>query len=388
MDRDDILLMGHGGAGNKITDMIMRVNPLFEGFFVNSSKTDMKNLKKFNSKTKNYICTSLNNGTGRDRETGKIFAQDKLALMVKTILEYDQSTIFIIFSLGGGSGSSSASILLRAIDNLKNDGQFNKTVNIIGILPDLNSPSIILKNARETWNEIMTYKCINNMLFIDNNNMINGRTLKEDEINKNFAILFDKIFSIPDVNGTKFDNGNLGNIINSHGYSFIYDLPSGCENIDQAIEMADKNSILAKIYTADKEMIKIDDKGNKKIRCGYLGISINDKNYKIEDFLRKYEFNEENYYGYNEDDNLLILTGLLPPYLSIQLINEELTDRLKKSNKKDTDFEKFTTPINSDNKTVISNIKTDITKGERADEDISVNKKMKKIMKKNLLDIL
>lgn len=387
MDRSDILLMGMGGAGNKITDMIININPLFQGFFINTSKTDMENLDNFNPKLKNYICTSLSNGTGRDRELGKLYAQNKGWLMVKTIIDSDQSTIFIIFGLGGGSGSSSASILLSALDKLKASGEeIDKTINIIGILPDLDSPTIILQNTLKTWNEIMNYNCINNMLFIDNNNMINGKVLSEEEINKKFALLFDKIFNIPDINGTKFDNGNLGNIINSKGYTYIYDLPSGCENIEQAIQESDKKSILAKIYTT-KEMIKVDENGNKKIRCGYLGVSLHDDNYTNENFLKRYEFSEENYYGFNEENNLLILTGMLPPYYSIQLINEELSDREKSKENQTTDFSKFTTAVNSTDIKSRNNIKKQKTTINSEDKNISSNKKMKRIMKKDLFDM-
>lgn len=330
MLREDAVYFGLGGAGNRLVDTLMMRDSRFKGYFINTSITDIESLNNSSSLIKNYFCISQQNGVGRNREVGKAYAEDNVMSIVDKMFKYQQETIYLVFSLCGGSGSSIASVVLNKITELRMDGAFDKTVNAICILPDLNSPDVILRNAINTWNEIIQSKAINSMIVIDNNVNIEARDEDEKEIaiNERFVEMFDSVFDIPDVNGLKFDSGNLGNVLNDKGCLYIYDLPSNCGSIEVAMNKAETNSVLAKMFKTSKNIITHED-GTTSIGCGYIGISLNDEMYDPNYILNNYTNRKEEYKGVNEDKNLVLISGCLPPFYSIQVIEQELLDREK-----------------------------------------------------------
>lgn len=385
MNRDGFALIGCGGGGSKLVDSIVDVDPRYTSFFINTSMTDIQSLDNYDDIDKNYLCISNQNGMGRDRSLGKKVASKKGWTILESIKRFDQDVIYLVTSLGGGSGSSIVSVLLKAIQQLKEDEEFDKTVNIIGILPSLNSSDEVLKNTIDTWKEIMSYNCVNNMMFIDNNNTIDGQLLSEDEINERFSQLFDSIFEIPNSNGRNFDNGNLGRILNSKGCMYVYDLPSECTTVEQALKQADNNSVLAKMFKI-KDVMMIDD-GKEKMRCGFIGTSFNDKNYNYEDVLDKYKNLEEHFHGYNEENNLVLISGCLPPFYSIQVIEAELDDRAREKAKlKEMDFSKFV--VDYDNKGIAVDTQEKPKAPTQKTQSQPKSKNMKKVMKKNLFDMI
>ena len=340
MDRSDILMVSLGGGANRVIDTLVNTDPRFIPLFINTSITDLESLDNFNKLTKNYLCISTQNGVGRNREIGKEFAEQYGYTILDTIMKYQQNVVYFVASFGGGSGSSILSTLLQAIDALKADGDFDKIVNVIGILPDISSPSIILNNAIDTWNEVMSYKCINSMMFIDNNTkLFNSKgNEKEININKHFADLFDSLFAIPDVNGINFDSGNLGNILTNKGYLAIYELDEDCSSIEIAYNKAKKETILAPVFTDEFNLAPVKD--GVKIKCGYLGVSLATKRYSSDFILSKYKPAYESYIGVNEDKNLILISGLLPPFDSITLMQHELEDRTE-NKVEEIDFSRF-----------------------------------------------
>jgi cell division GTPase FtsZ len=384
MRRQELRLIGLGGCGGKLVDTIATVDERFQPFFINSSKTDVEALSHYDDLDKNYIITSLQNGTGRKREMGKRLVQKKIWNIIETLQLFEEDVLYFVTSFGGGSGSSTLSTLLQFIDVQKKENGFDKIINIIGVLPSLDSKDIILTNTLETWDEVMNYECVNNMIFIDNNNLYQGQQLSEDEINENFAILFDSIFEIPMVDtGTNFDNGNLKNVLIDKGCMYIYSLPNNCTNIQEAYKQAQVQSVLAKIYKNKKNTIIDDeDDGKEKMQCGYIGTSLNNLNYKHTDILSLYKPLQEDYQGYNDENNLLLISGALPPFYSIQVIEVEIRDR-QRNNKKisNNNFSDFTIDFSStiQDKEISQNIPSKQTKSKKPN--------MKKVMKQNLSDI-
>lgn len=383
MLRSDFRLIGLGGGGGRMVDQIMSTDGRFKGFFINSSKTDLESLEHYDDIDKNYILTSIGNGTGRKRDLGKIIIQKNAWNIIDTLQAFDEEVLYFVSSFGGGSGSSSISTLLKGIQTLKKEDQFNKTINLIGILPDLDSKNVILSNTLETWNEIMSYDCINNMIFIDNNNLYNGEKLSEEEINIKFASLFDAIFEIPNSNGINFDNGNLSNVLKSKGCMYIYSLPNNYNNVNDALKIADEQSVLAKIYKTDDVMIEDENDNNiRKMQCSYIGTSFNNEKYLHEDVLKNYKAIEEDYTGYNEENNLVLISGCLPPFYAIQVIDAEVKDRQMNSNSNtNKNFNKFTIDFSNN----VSNKEISNTKVNNSPKERKTN--MKKVMKQNLSDI-
>jgi hypothetical protein len=384
MMRNEFVLVGCGGGGNRLTDTILNTDPRFIGYFVNASITDIKSLDNYDEIDKNYLCISNQNGTGRDRELGKRFASKHGWTILDTLKNFDQKVIYFVTSLGGGSGSSIVSVLLKAIKNM-DDGEFNKTINLIGILPRQDSSDAILKNAINTWNEILSYDIVNNMIFVDNNNIFDGSYLNEEEINEQFANIFDSVFEIPVVNGRNFDTGNLSKVLGAKGCTYIYSLPNDCNDIKQALKVADSQSVLAKMYKKDATIV---ENGIEKIECEYVGTSFNNDNYEHESLVSMYKWKSGEFTGYNEENNIVIVSGCQPPLYPIQIITAELEDRRKaEQNEKATDYRKFIVDYNSNpNITKSQSVKpqSPITQNSKQN---TANKSIKKSMKKNLFDM-
>jgi hypothetical protein len=385
MNRQDFRLVGAGGAGGKLTDTIVNSDPRFSGFFINSSSTDLNSLDNKDDIDKNYLCISNQNGAGRDRNVGKFYANKHGWSILDKLNSFDEKVIFLVSSLGGGSGSSIVSVILKAVKNLVDEGEFDKTINLIGILPKLDASDDILKNTLDTWNEILSYDVVNNMIFIDNNNVIDGQCLDEDSINEQFATLFDSVFEIPVVNGRNFDTGNLSRVLGAKGCTYIYNLPHGCSDIKQALEIADESSVLAKMYKKDATVI---EDGIEKIKCSFIGTSFNDDNYNHDEIVSMYKWNTGEFTGYNEENNLVIVSGCLPPLYPIQVIKAELEDRKReKENVKSTDFSKFVVDFNTQETIERNQVVKHKVETPQREKQPTQSKNIKKSMKKNLFDM-
>lgn len=390
MDRSDLLLVSLGGGGNRLVNTIMNTDSRFHGLFINTSITDIESLNNYNPVTKNFMCISQQNGVGRNRRIGKSYAEQYSMSIAEKIMKYQQEVIYLVSSLGGGSGSSILSTTLEVLKGLKDEDALDKTINLICIIPSISSPSIILDNALESWSEIFQYKdIINSMIFIDNGATVaNGSSTNDKEllINERFAQLFDSIFDIPDYNGVNFDNGNLGNILNDKGCLYIYDLPKGFGDIETAMRSAEQNSVLAQIYKNNRNTVITDVERNiTAMKCGYLGISLKEEQYKAskDNILMNYHVRKEPYIGDNEENNLVLISGCLPPNYTMEVISMELEERNKIA--KDEDNEIYYTDFTK-KKEVKPNYKTEVevkTPKEVPAQNNS-NKKLKKVLKKNL----
>lgn len=385
MNRSELLLVSLGGGGNKLADTIMNLDNRYQGLFINTSITDLQSLDNCDSVIKNYICISTQNGVGRNRDLGKSYAESYAMTIIERIMNYvQQDTVYFISSLGGGSGSSILSVLLEKLDDLKKEGSFDKIINLICIIPDLKSPDVILKNSLNTWSEVLRRNsCINSMIFVDNNTNIDNITdieIKEKSINDKFADLFDAVFDIPDNNGSKFDTGNLSNILKDRGCLYIYDLPSGCTNIREAFRKSENDSVLAKVFKNNKNTYYDSENKKSMLKCGYIGISLTDENYNKSEIEDDYILRNEFYTGRNEEKNLVLISGCLPPSDTMQVIKLELDER-EKSHVFDDDslfFTDFTNDtINKPNDSITE-------KQSKASAIPNANKTLKKVMKKSL----
>jgi hypothetical protein len=391
MNRGDILFVGLGGAGGRLVDDLIEYNGMFQGFFINTSIGDINSLNNSSEETHNYYCISTLNGVGRNRNLGKAFADQSGYNMIDILTRYQQEVIYLVASLGGGSGSSILSVLLEAIEELKSDedGSFNKIINVIAILPSLNSPDIILNNALETWNEIIDNKGVNATMFINNSsNIIKSNNIPETKrdvtINQHFIELFDSIFDIPLNNSIKFDNGNLSNILKDKGCLYIYDIPNDCTGIEVAMSKSESNSVLAKMYKEDNiitdsnKIIQKKNENDNYIECGYLGMSFQNQSYNRDYFYQKFSFRKEDYDGINSDRNLLLISGCKPPLNAMKLIEHEIKDRQKNENNK-TNFTNSSFKINRQTSNNNNNDSSENTTTSNNDSNL-----VKKAMKKNL----
>lgn len=363
MERGDFALIGCGGAGGNLVDTIAKQDARYAPYYLNTSITDIQSLETYDDIAENYYTISTRNGVGRDKIKGTAYAKQRVSNMLDIMLKLHQDTIYLVTSFSGGSGSSIVSVIIDEIAKLQ--GQFNKTINLIGILPSLKSTDKLLNNAKTTWNEIMDNKhksCINSFIFIDNNVHIpNEENMNEEEkeiaINNEFASLFNRIFDIPIDNGTKFDVGNLGNILNDKGCLYIYDLPTDCTSFDVAMSKAESTSVLCKMFRTTKNTVVTEDKKTKFV-CNYLGLSTASEQYSSDVMTAKFHNRKEMYVGNNVyEDNILLLSGCLPPVNTMKMIDDELKDRARHviTNDDDDDYTfKDTEPVIIENDNIDS----------------------------------
>lgn len=367
---NDLLLIGLGGAGGRLVDDMVEYNPLYQQFYINTSITDLESLNNLNKITNNYYCLGMSNGVGRNRKLGKTLAEQYGYNMMDIIQRTQQKVLYLVSSLGGGSGNSILSVLLNALDELKEDGDFDKTVNLILILPYLNSHTIILENAKTAWNELISHKSVNSIIFISNNSK-NGN---ESAINNEFCETFDSLFDIPDDNGILFDNMNLQNIMNDKGVLYFFNLENDCSSIEVAFEKAKKESVLAPMFFNELNL-KTNKDGSTYVKCGYLGLSFSNNKYNKDYLINKFDSKYETYVGNNSNDNnLVLISGMIPPYESITLIEHELETRESQKESDDIDFSKFT--VKSKDKQIDNKIKYEEI--DHQEEPKSKKKKLKK----------
>ena len=358
---NDILFVGLGGAGGRLIDDLVEYNPIYQQLFINTSMTDLESLKSLNKVTNNYYCLGVSNGVGRKRELGKEISRQYGYNIIDLLNRYPQKYIYFTCSLGGGSGNSILSTILDALEELKKEGEFDKIINLILILPSLDSPDIILENTKESWNEIIPHQCINNMIFISNDSQNSNIIKKHRElyINKEFCKIFDSLFLIPEDNGIQFDTQNLNNILNDKGVLYFYELDNNCSSVEVAYEKAKKNSVLAPMFKNEIN-IKINPDGTTITKCKYLGISFNNKKYNIDYFTNNFEASKEIYIGNNIDTNLVLISGMLPPFDSINFIKHELETRNEKNNNNDIDFSQFTLSLDNNKENNDSEISVEV----------------------------
>lgn len=381
MNRSDVLIMPLGGGGGRLGDEILNQDPRFQGFFVNTSMTDLESCENVNQKIKNYYCISTQNGVGRDRELGKDYASQYGYSILDMISKYQQKVIWMVVSFGGGSGSAILSVLLNAIEQL--GSEFDKVINLIGILPNLTSPDVILNNTIDTWSEVIASKSLNSMIFVSNDSfreIYDNENDKELAINESFANTFNSIFDIPEINGIKFDNGNLTNLLTNKGCLYFYDLPSGHQSVQVALRKAEQHSVLAKMFKTERNTELLDD-GTKAIKCGYLGVSFADEEYNTNYIENIFKASMETYVGVNYDKNLVLMSGCLPPFNVISTINYELEDRAKrKYNSSDIDYSQFIVKKSSE----VSVDRVEESSVRETQVQRKSNKIVQKAMKKNL----
>lgn len=322
MDRSDILLVGCGGCGSTIVDNLMSIDERYEGFFFNTSSTDMNTLKNKEEEVQNYYVISTQNGVGRDKTLGRKLADRRSMSMFETLTKFHQKIIYFVTSFGGGSGGSIVESILSTISEMEANGvSLNKTINVIGVLPALSSNDKLLSNCTETWSKILAAKCVTSTIFI-----CNDKRKSEEQINKEFVDLFDSVFDIPVDNGKLFDAGNLKNVMTTPGCTYIYDLPSDCSSVEVAFNAAKSSSVFADMYI-DQSNTTFSD-STMKVNCGHVGISFSESKFDSADILKHFNNSREVYEGINPANrNIVLLSGMYPPVDYIKKITAELEDR-------------------------------------------------------------
>jgi len=319
LNKNDIIFLGIGGTGTLITSEMIKQDERYNTFFVNTSIKDVNKVPIISNRPKYLVPYAQ--GTGRDRQMGKVYARDNYKNIIDEIQRFrDQKNIFLVFSSSGGTGSSIAPVIASMLTQMIEDKKTHfETVNIICTLPNLDESEDALKNSIECWNELFDIKGINTMYFLDNNK----RSIKNvAEINVEFAQGFNSFMNIPSLIGENgsIDNSDLGKIVLAGGCGAFYTLPKDETSTKMALVKAMKNSIFA-------------DFSSK--RCSYLCTFLQEK-FDEEEIQKEFVTKKEHFHENNQEENLVIASGFKAPKNAIEIIQmrlEELED-----NDEDEDF--------------------------------------------------
>ena len=314
MDRKRILLLGSGQCGNRITNLMLNKDKRYTGLFCNANLKDMEDLENFDI-NRNVFYIPNATGTGKSRELAGQYIKEEVQKLVDMILKYAlQDTIVFITSADGGFGSGSIKYIIKAIKHACP----NKTINVVGVFPSLTEGRIAFKNTIGFWNDVISLLgtnknkgLINSIQFIDNDKR---KTL--EEINECAVEELDYALGFY---GDNIDESDSKRINNERGYKVLLKLDNRYRNIDDAIDIAIKESVFIQ---------------PNSYNCKYLGASVRKDDFCAEDFKSKFETLEAPYCGYNKEQNLLLLSGLTMPKEAIEIIETAYKDSEKMEQEK------------------------------------------------------
>lgn len=324
MNKRKILILGCGKAGNKITNELLEGDKSGQliGLFVNTSFKDMADLSKRTEE--NTFLFSSADGSGRDRTIAQQYVKDQLKSLVSAITNYPlHDNIYLITSTDGGSGSGITPMICQLLRSGFDKLKLNRKINLIAVMPNQKvDDRLAFENAIGFWNDIVMErtdkqgnkftikdKCLDSIKIIDNTKGksyadINSRLVKTMINSFNMNGVSDE-GDIDDKDALKFNT--------EKGFSLILDIPSGYDSASEAIDKAIKDCIYG-----------LPDSYN----CEYLGISLNEEDYLIDDVRGCFPtVNKTTYKTYNKlGHNTVVLGGCLEPNELITNIAQRLEE--------------------------------------------------------------
>jgi hypothetical protein len=321
MNKRQILLIGCGKAGNRLINEIMEKDPLLTGLFVNTSYDDMAKLSKVNED--NVFLFSSANGSGRNRNVAQQYVKDQVKSLVDAIIRYPvHNNIYIFTSTDGGTGSGVTPIICQLLRATFKNRNLDRKINLVAIMPNQKiDDRLAFENAIGFWNDIVMEredKQGNKFTIKDELDSIKliDNTKGSNYTDINAKAVRDIVNSF-NMNGTH-DEGDIDDrdsktFNTEKGFSLILTLPSGFKNAKEAIDKAIEDTVFAK---------------PDNYNCNYIGISLNEKDYMIDDVRSCFDkVYKTTYKTYNsKGHNTVVLSGCATPNEIITTIKQKLEE--------------------------------------------------------------
>lgn len=309
-ERLKITLIGCGACGNGVVSEIEADVQALEGNKSNISfvgiNTSTEDLDSVVLSHKIHINGSK--GAACERDNGVQELAESIDSILEELKKYivEDSIIFIVTSLGGGTGSAIspplAEILLES----------GYRVGMVVVLPADNESLKIKDNARKTFNEIEVMKPRLGSIFILDNNAGNKQA-----INQIFASLFTGVLCIN--NKSQDGNMDLAEIeacLTTPSFSIITKTNKINGSTAKIIEILNKsNNIFAKRDDKVVSVIGISE-----------AVSAKDSNIDMEELRKEVGTAPTEFHGYLSEsgENVVILSGLTMPYARIDSMGESV----------------------------------------------------------------
>ncbi|MBM7836296.1 hypothetical protein [Clostridium sardiniense] len=311
MNKQQICVIGSGGAGNKMLDVLMEIDGRYTPVYCNTNIREMENLEHFDAGN-NALYFANAQGTGRDRNKAKeAIKKDQPKTIDFFANKFSPNsginTFYILSSSDGGTGSGSVPMLATVIKHINPEA----TVNLLIAMCSLNEREASLRNTKALWNDIiklMKSGKVNSVQFIDNNKMRD-----EQEFNEATMQEFDNSIS---VNNEEIDSVDSEKVNTAKGYKVILSLDPRYRDIDKAVKQAKEGS----------NFIVPDN-----LDCDFLMSTFDEDAFDKNSFKGKFNVYELDKYDYNDEGrNTIVLGGVVMPKDYIELIDMELDSLLEK----------------------------------------------------------
>lgn len=311
-----VCTLGFGNCGNQISDLAMSMYKI-PGIAINSSQNDLINIKNVTK-----VILGDQRGSGKSRDEAKKFVK----MHVRALLEQemfvklieDSDIIFIISSIGGGTGSGMVPMVTDVLSR-----KFpSKKFILIGVYPPIGESLAAQQNSLDYLKEVQSFLPNVSYMAYDNNKFSNLPTPEmmkkiNTEIVEAMVVLRGDYFYATPYNS--IDEKDLMNIVDAPGRLAVYILDNIKEKdfdnttIEESIIDVIKNKSGGVELDRDKIVKKIGYVTNLNSKMN----SMIDPDYsKIKELVGEpVEAFEHTYIAEKDEANrfILILSGLSVP---------------------------------------------------------------------------
>jgi cell division GTPase FtsZ len=144
-------IIGLGNAGNQIAELAKRTRNI-PGIAINSSEKDLSNICNVDT-----VIVGDEKGAGKDRTEAKIFIRDNIKDLLSqknfTTLIDDNEVLFIISSIGGGTGSGMSPVLTNILTKMYPTKKFI----IVQIYPPISESVAAQQNGIDYLKEVREF---------------------------------------------------------------------------------------------------------------------------------------------------------------------------------------------------------------------------------------
>ena len=319
-ERLKVTVIGCGACGNSITAKIEEFVREMDGDKSNTSfvgiNTSTEDLASVSLSHKIHINNSK--GAACNREAS---IQD-LAECIKEVLDelksyiIEDSIVFIVSSLGGGTGSSISPMLAEI---LLDEGY---TVGMVIVLPSDDESLKIKDNARQAFYEIEALKPRLGSIFILDNN-----ATEKAKINSTFASLFTSVLCInSNSQDGNMDLAEIEKCLKTPSFSIITRAGKANGTTANIVEVLNRDSnIFAKRENKTVSVIGISE-----------AVSAKESKINMSELRKEVGTAPTEFHGYSSmsEENVVILSGLVMPYSRIDAMSESVekeADTIKNS---------------------------------------------------------
>lgn len=275
-------------------------------FYINSAMKDLSKLNKADSSSIYHIPNE--SGCVRDRTKAKQLLKDNYDIILNNIQQKlgNLKIIFVVFSMGGGTGSGMSPLLLSGLINRMPNTKFNT----ISIVPDAFSSAKMKYNACECYSEIKKIKNhLGNSYFINNDNIRqNDKYIaKIDVMDNSFVSKLNDVINVSDSNGS-VDEAEILTLLSTNGNTLIY-------------EILPEHDIIKDRLSLDISLTEVES------GCEYLLYSILNDSHYIKDIVEeKVGVPMDKFIAYNEEADFIVSFGMKFPDKLFSKLRSECED--------------------------------------------------------------